>query len=110
RDERQQPRRISDHQRAQQRPARRSGPSAALAPPPGGLLGGGHERSVRGSCGGGLASPFGGGGGLAVGNPRAADRSGHFGVIRSSSSTDSPRRVAALPWLTATASRRWASS
>ena len=48
--ERQQPRRLADHQRAQQRPPRGRRPGAPLASAAGGLLGGRHERPVRGAA------------------------------------------------------------
>ena len=55
RHQRQQPRRLPDHDRAQQRPPRRRGPGPSLAPPARRLLGRGHERAVRRAAAGELA-------------------------------------------------------
>ena len=48
--QRQQPRRIADHDRAQQRPPRRRAPRPPLTAAAGGLLAGGDERAVRRSA------------------------------------------------------------
>ncbi len=50
--EREQRRRLADHDRHQQRGARRRGPRAALAPAPGRLRRGGDQRAVRRAGGG----------------------------------------------------------
>ena len=87
--ERQQPRRLADHDRAQQRPAGRRTPGAALATAPGGLLGGGDERAVGRPHDRQGASPLVGRAGAGAGEA-AADPSDSCRMMRSSSSTASP--------------------
>ena len=112
RHQRQQPRRVPDHDRAQQRPTGRRAPRPTLTPAARGLLGRGHDRPVRGASGRELTRA----GVRRVGHPEVEPRMaehpghGHSNRIRSSSSTASSRRAAASPWFTATASRRSASS
>ena len=71
--ERQQPRRVADHDRAQQRAARRRDPRPALAAAARGLLARRHERPVRRAGAGELARALVGRVDDAQVEPRAAE-------------------------------------
>ena len=136
--QRQQSRRLADHDRAQQRAPRRRAPCAALAPAARRLLGRRHDRAVRSAAGGELPGAgvgrvgqaemrprtaewsfksIHGSSSAATGAPSSRSQSGarpggraHGSRILSSSSTARSSLAAASPWLTATESRRYASS
>ena len=98
---------LAQHERAEQRAARRRGPRAALAPAPGGLDAGAHERPVRRSGEREVARAVVRRRRRAQVQPRAAD---HGAARVSSSPGRTSSRRAARPVLTAIAAIRAASS